>query len=164
MKRIILILICIALLILDNTFAPFIAIYGYYPSFLLVFATSYSIIKGKKEGLIIGVISGLLQDIFFFQGFGVNALVNMWICYVVGIIGEGIWKDKRLIPIVSIFLSTIAKFLITYLIMYLYKIDVDLIKGVYVAIYNSILTLITYKLVYKFYNEDGKEFSWRVKY
>ena len=64
-KRIILILMSTILLILDNTFSPFISIRGAWPSFLFIFAIAYSIINGRKEGIIIGVISGLLQDIFF---------------------------------------------------------------------------------------------------
>ncbi len=164
MKRIILILVSIILLILDNTLAPFLSIHGNYPSLLFVFAISYSIINGEIEGIIIGIISGLLQDIFFFQGFGINTLINMWICFIAGFIGEGIWREKKLIPIVSIFIGTILKFTLVYFILYFFEINVDLIKGVYVAIYNSIFMLITYGLVYKIYNKDGKEFSWRNKF
>lgn len=94
MKRVILILISILLLILDNTFAPFISIKGVYPSFLFVFVISYSIINGTKEAVIMGVISGLLQDIFFFNGFGVNALANMICCVIAGVVGEDIWRKK----------------------------------------------------------------------
>ena len=125
-KRLILILMSVILLILDNTFSPFIAIRGAWPSILFVFSIAYSIINGRKEGIIIGVISGVLQDIFFFQGFGVNALVNMICCFIAGGIGDGIWREKKLIPVVTIFIATILKFFGIYIIMYFINENVDL--------------------------------------
>jgi len=49
MKKWILFLISLVLLILDNSFMPFLAIKGAFPSLLFVFAIAYSIINGKKE-------------------------------------------------------------------------------------------------------------------
>ena len=49
-KRIILILMSIILLILDNTFSPFIAIRGVWPSFLFIFSIAYSIILLRNDG------------------------------------------------------------------------------------------------------------------
>ena len=77
MKKWVLILISLVLLILDNSLIPFLAIKGAYPSLLFVFAIAYSIINGRSEAVVIGVISGLMQDIFFYNGFGINALINM---------------------------------------------------------------------------------------
>ena len=76
MKRIYLIIILILLLIIDNTILPSYFIGGVYPSFLFVFAMAYSIIRGKKEAVFIGIASGLLQDLFFFSGFGINLFLN----------------------------------------------------------------------------------------
>ena len=163
MKNVVLVLISILLLILDNSFTPFIKIEGAYPSLLFIFSISYSIIKGKEEGIKIGVISGLLQDIFFFRGFGINALINMLICYLAGLIGEGIWKEKKLIPMATIFIASIAKFFGVFLIMYFFNIKVDIFRGVYIGIYNSVLMLFVYGFIYKSYTKDGKQSSWRLK-
>ena len=64
MKKVILVLISILLLILDNSVMPFLSIYGAFPSLLFTFAVLYSIINGAEDALFIGVVSGLLQDIF----------------------------------------------------------------------------------------------------
>ena len=48
-----------------------------YPSLLFIFAIAYSIISGKKEAIFIGIVSGILQDIFFVKGFGINLLLNI---------------------------------------------------------------------------------------
>lgn len=160
-KRIILILMLIILLILDNTFSPFIAIKGAWPSLLFVFSIAYSIINGKKEGIIIGVISGLLQDIFFFQGFGVNALVNMIICFIAGEIGDGIWREKSLIPIVTIFIATILKVLGIYIILYFMKENVDVLRGMKAALYNSVIMLFSYNIILKFFEREDMRKAWR---
>lgn len=163
MKKLVMFLISVILLIIDNTFMPFIGIRGVYPSLLFVFAIAYSIINGTKEGIFIGVISGLLQDIFFFQGFGVNALVNMLCCSLAGSIGEGIWRKKKLIPVGTIFLTTILKTLGVFIILYILKINVSLLKGVFVGLYNSIFMFLMYGLIYKFSNKEFSKVNWRFK-
>lgn len=160
-KRVILILVTIILLILDNTFSPFLAIKGAWPNLLFVFSIAYSIINGKKEGVLIGVISGLLQDIFFFQGLGVNALVNMLCCFIAGIIGDGIWREKRLIPIITIFIATILKVLGIYVILYFMNQNVDLLRGIKTALYNSVIMLFSYGVILKFFEREDMRKAWR---
>lgn len=160
-KRLILILMSVILLILDNTFSPFIAIRGAWPSILFVFSIAYSIINGRKEGIIIGVISGVLQDIFFFQGFGVNALVNMICCFIAGGIGDGIWREKKLIPVVTIFIATILKFFGIYIIMYFINENVDLLRGIKTALYNSVIMLFSYSIILKFFEREDMRKDWR---
>ena len=117
MKKWILFLISLVLLILDNSFMPFLAIKGAFPSLLFVFAIAYSIINGKKEAVFIGVISGLLQDIYFYEGFGVNALINMLICLLAAFIGENIYREKKLIPTISMILLYMLKVLSVFLVL-----------------------------------------------
>ncbi|MBE6046864.1 MAG: rod shape-determining protein MreD [Clostridium sp.] len=160
-NRIILILISIILLVLDNTFSPFIAIGGAWPNFLFVFSIAYSIINGKKEGIIIGVVAGLLQDIFFCQCFGVNALVNMISCFVAGKIGDGIWREKKLIPIITMFVATISKVLIICIILHFMNQNVDLLRGIKTAIYNSVVMLFSYSIILKFFEREDMRKAWR---
>jgi rod shape-determining protein MreD len=160
-KRVVLVLLSSLLLIVDNSLAPFISIKGAWPSFLFVFAIAYSIINGPKEAMIIGIISGVLQDIFFYNGFGVNALINMIICYMAGYIGGMVWRDKRLVPILTVFCMTIAKFLGVFVILYLLKINIDVFRGVFTGIYNSIIMFFAYKVVIKFFNREDIRRTWR---
>ncbi|MDS0528014.1 rod shape-determining protein MreD [Clostridium sp. SHJSY1] len=160
-KRVILIIMTIILLILDNTLAPFIGIKGAWPSLLFIFAIAYSIINGKKEGVLIGVISGLLQDIFFYNLFGVNALINMLCCLAAGFIGEGIWRDKKLVPVITIFIGTILKFLGVFLIFVAFDINIDVFRGVITALYNSIIMLFAYKTILRFFDREDMRKAWR---
>lgn len=162
-QRIAVILFCILLLILDNTTMPFLNIVGAFPSLLFVFAISYSIILGESEGVFIGVVSGLLQDIFFFNGLGINAFTNLIICFLAAKIGENIFRNKKIIPILSGFLLSILKLIIITVIVYCFKIEVPIIDGIVVAFYNTVIMWITYGIIFKFFDDDYSKSSWRFK-
>ncbi|MGL4773052.1 MAG: rod shape-determining protein MreD [Clostridium sp.] len=163
MKKLVLILISVVLLILDNTLLPFFGINGAYPSLLFTFAVAYSLINGREEAVFIGVVSGMLQDIFFFWGFGVNALINMLICFMMAIIGEGILKNKRIIPVISVIGGYVLKHISLFIILYLVDVKIDLLRGVIIAIYDSVIMLFMYKWVFKLSNAEFIKRPWRFK-
>ncbi|SUY47767.1 rod shape-determining protein MreD [Clostridium putrefaciens] len=162
MKRVILILISLLLFIIDNTFMPFLEVNGVYPSLLIIFALSYSIINGYYEAILIGVFAGLLQDIYFFNGFGINALSNMCICLIAAKIGENIFKEKSLAPIISIFMLSILKGGIIFVILFILNIKINYFNIPFVALYNMIITTFVYNKIYSFsakpYMKNYKDF------
>lgn len=163
MKKWVLILISLVLLILDNSLIPFLAIKGAYPSLLFVFAIAYSIINGRSEAVVIGVISGLMQDIFFYNGFGINALINMLICLIAAIIGENIYREKRLIPVISVILLYLLKILAVFTIFKLMGRSIDIQVGMFTALYSSVVMFLGYDFVLRIYNIEYKKRSWRFK-
>ncbi|WP_288479513.1 rod shape-determining protein MreD [uncultured Clostridium sp.] len=166
MKRIITILICIVLLIIDNTFAPFIGIKGAYPSFLFTFAVAYSLINNEREAVFIGGVSGILQDIFFSNTIGINALTNMLICLLVWYIGKNVFKRRKIVPVATMFLITILKHLSVFAIFSIlhYKMGISIEQLLIVAIYNSIIMLIGYRYVFKFSKQkDNLRSKWRLR-
>ena len=98
MEKLILILVSIGLAILDNSIIPFFSIRGGYPSLLFTFAIAYSLVNKREKSVFIGVVSGVIQDIFFFNGFGVNCFLNLLLCFLASLIGEGMIKNKRMVP------------------------------------------------------------------
>ncbi|MGL4875733.1 MAG: rod shape-determining protein MreD [Clostridium sp.] len=164
MKRVIIILICIILLIFDNTVAPFLAIKGAFPSLLFTFAVAYSLVNEPKEAVFIGVLSGLLQDIFFNNAIGINALTNMLICLLVAYIGKSVFKRRNIVPVATMFAMTILKHLAVFTIFYIMHYKVDLSNVIYVAIYNSIIMLIIYRYVFKFSKQKvSLRSKWRLR-
>ena len=161
MKRVILILISLLLFILDNTFMPFLAIKGVYPSLLIIFALSYSIINGYYEAILIGIFTGLLQDIYFFNGFGINALCNMCICIIAAKIGTNIFKEKSLAPVISIFILSILKGVMIFIILFILNTRINYFNIPFVAIYNMIITIFVYKKIYNFSVKPYMKNYWR---
>lgn len=163
MERLIVVGISIILVILDNSFVPFFTIKGAYPSLLFTFAIAYSLINGKKKATFAGALSGMLQDIFFFHGFGVNSLLNLLICILASMIGEAIFKNKRLIPVCSMFFLTILKFIGIILVFHFVNIDIKFLGCLIMAIYNSVIMFFAYPLVMKISNEEYTKHKWRFK-
>lgn len=163
MEKLIIILVSIGLVILDNSLVPFFSINGAYPSLLFTFAIAYSLILGKEKAVFIGVVSGVLQDIFFFNGFGVNSLLNLLLCFLASIIGAGIIKHKRLIPVISIFGITILKYIGVTFIFYLLGIKIQLSNSIFMGIYNGVVMFFVYKLVMKIYDDEYSKQRWRFK-
>jgi len=164
MEKLIIILVSIGLVILDNSLVPFFSIKGAYPSLLFTFAIAYSIINGKEKAIFIGVVSGILQDVFFFHGFGVNSLLNLLLCLLASFVGEGIVKNKRLIPVVSIFCITIIKYMGIFLMFYLLDINIQFSKSIIMGIYNGVVMFFVYKVVMNVYDDEYSKQRWRFKW
>ena len=62
------------------------------PNIIMILVCSYALLRGKKEGLLVGFFSGLLVDLFFgyYEVIGINAFLYMMIGYIVGIFHD-IW-------------------------------------------------------------------------
>jgi rod shape-determining protein MreD len=150
MRKIIILTILIFVLeILDNTMVSMCSIHGYSPSLLFIFVLCYSMINDRWSALSVGLISGALQDLFFINGFGVNTLINMLICVLAGEIGRSLFKEKRLIPVLSILLLTFLKGILVFGVLYAIHIRVNMYGSAYVAIYSFIIAIFVYKPIYR---------------
>ena len=164
-KVLIVMLLSLIFLILDNTLMPFLSIKGVYPSLLILFILSYSIINGSWEGLWIGIFAGFLQDIFFFNGVGLNSFANMIVCVIAGLIGKSIFREKIFLPIVSTYCLYILRSIIIFSILYIFG-QISNVKNIfYAGFYDALLSVIFYKLVYnlcqkKFMQRDWKFGDW----
>lgn len=160
-KKLTLIVLCILFLILDNTVMPFFSVSGSYGSLLFVFVISYSFINDYKDAIIIGVFSGLLQDLYMFNGIGLNALTNMLLCILACKIGENIFKEKRLIPVISTFFLGLLKGVIIFSILYVLKIKMDIMPILINSIYSIVLSFFIYKRVYKLCEKPFMKKQWK---
>lgn len=164
MKRIIVIAISLFLLILENTILPSYSIMQGYPSILFVFAIAFSIINGKEDAMFIGIVSGLLQDLFFINGFGINLLVNFLLCLLAAKIGEGIFKNNRIIPVITCLIISILKIIMIAILFILFDKKINLNIAVMSALLNSIVMVIGYKFVLttskKYWKKDEWRFRW----
>lgn len=163
MKKILIILISILLLVIDNALLPNFSIMGSYPSLLFIFAIAYSIISGKKEAVFIGVISGILQDVYFIKGFGINSLSNLLLCILAAIIGENVLKENKIIPVLSAFILSIIKGIFVAILLMLFNQSVNYKSIVLIAFYNSIIMIIIYNIVLATCNKYVDSDKWRFK-
>ncbi|MGL5634002.1 MAG: rod shape-determining protein MreD [Sarcina sp.] len=161
MKRIILVLICILLFILDNSVMPFLGISGVYPSLLFVFVILFSTINGYWDAVILGSVSGILQDIYFSHIFGINAIINLALCLIAAYIGDTIIKNRIIIPVVTVAGLTAVKFIIILLIGKALSLSVPIENIVILVIYNFVMALVMYSWVSKISHRDLMKRNWK---
>ncbi|MPM47428.1 hypothetical protein SDC9_94138 [bioreactor metagenome] len=163
MKKIIyLFLITLLLFILDNTLVTFVAINHIYPSILLVFIISYAIINGSLEGMMLGILAGAFQDLYFSKWIGINMLSNMIICLLAAEIGKSIFKDKSIVPIVSTFFLSFIKGLFVLGVLFLLRVKTAGITVVlYKALYDMVISVLLYRFVFKLSETKTMKKEWR---
>jgi rod shape-determining protein MreD len=161
MKKVVLFLLCVLFLILDNTVVPFLAIKGYYPSLLFTFVLCYAIVNDKWSALWIGVFSGLLQDLYLFNGFGVNSLTNMLVCVLASLFGDNLFREKSLIPIMSTLMFSLIKNALVFSVLYIAKQYTDPKVIVFNSVYGLLISFFMYKRVYNLCQRPFMKREWK---
>ena len=92
-----------------------------------------------------------------------NSLLNLLLCLLASFIGEGIVKNKRLIPVVSIFFITIIKYMFVFVIFYLLNIEIQFSKSIIMGAYNGVAMFFVYKVVMNVYDDEYSKQRWRFK-
>ncbi|WP_304508712.1 rod shape-determining protein MreD [Anaerotignum sp.] len=86
--------------ILQTTLFQHLAIQGVFPNTALIIVVSYALLRGSKEGCIIGICSGLLFDIFFGTTTGYYGLLFFIICFFTGKSQKNFYRENYLLPII----------------------------------------------------------------
>lgn len=124
------------------------------PNLIMILVCSYALLRGKKEGLLVGFFSGLLVDLFFgyYEIIGINAFIYMMIGYVIGIFHELWYLQDILIPIITVAVCDFIYNFIYYVITFLLRNKLDFvhyIKSVILPeiVYSVFLVVFIYRLL-----------------
>lgn len=152
-RRIVMILLVIFSFALQSTLLKQIAIGSISPNFIVILTASFALMRGKKEGMFVGFLSGLLIDIFSGGAIGFHALMYSCVGYANGFCYRIFYDDDIKMPIFLVAVSDFAVNLVFYIVRFLLRGRLDffyyfgriLIPEV---IYTMILTMLCYKLLY----------------
>ncbi len=153
MKRCITIgIIIIVCFLLQSTIFHYIELAGVVPNLLLIVTMSFGLMRGRREGMLVGFFSGLLIDIFFGSVLGPYALIYMTMGYVNGFFHRIYYVEDVLLPMLMITLNDFIFNVIIYLIYFLLRNRLNF--GEYLLtvilpemIYTIIITLFFYKFL-----------------
>lgn len=153
MKRCITIgIIIIVCFLLQSTIFHYIELAGVVPNLLLIVTMSFGLMRGRREGMLVGFFSGLLIDIFFGSVLGPYALIYMTMGYANGFFHRIYYVEDVLLPMLMITLNDFIFNVIIYLIYFLLRNRLNF--GEYLLtvilpemIYTIIITLFFYKLL-----------------
>ena len=127
------------------------------PNLLLILTSLLGFMGGKKYGMYIGFISGLLIDIFFGNILGFNAVIYMYIGYINGFFNKLFFDDQFLLPVGLVLGSDFVYNFIYYIFKFLLRNKLDFsfyLLHVIIPeiVMTAVVTLIFYKLIYIFYD------------
>lgn len=162
-RKITIALLIIISYLLQTTYSSQISIGNITPNLLIIIVCIFALLRGRKEGLLIGFFAGLLPDLFY--GYaditGFYSLVYMYLGYMIGFIHEIIYTDDIIIPVaftaICDFLSNFAYYIIAFALRNKLQFNVyfkDIILPE--LIYTVFLTVFLYKL-YKVINDILEE-------
>ena len=148
------IVLAIIILLAEGSYFSFIFFRSMVPDLLLIFVVCLSFLWGEKKGVILGLICGFLQDLFFGPAIGFFTLAKMAAAYFSGLSSREIYKDQIIGPMLTVFLSTfVHEFAVFFLVglfwgnrfTFFFALDQVFLPR---ALYHLVLTIIIYPLLY----------------
>jgi rod shape-determining protein MreD len=98
--------ILIGIAILQSTVVPQISVWGVFPDLPLLVVVSWSLVRGKREGIIWGFVAGLAVDFLSGAPFGAATLALMAAGFLSGLGEATVFRTHILLPLVTVFLAT----------------------------------------------------------
>lgn len=139
--------------ILQGTVFQSLSIASISPNLLLILTVSIGIMRGKKEGLLIGFFSGLLIDIFYGNLVGFYAFIYMYIGFLNGFLCKIFYDEDIKIPMMFVAISDICYGFVVYVLQFMLRGRMDMLSYVRHIIipemvYTVLVTLIVYRGLY----------------
>lgn len=103
--------IVIALLLLvaivQTALIPYLSIWGIFADLPLLFVVSWSLLQGKRQGLLWGSIAGMCIDILSGAPFGAATLSLALVGFLAGLGQTTVFRYYMVLPLLTVFLATI---------------------------------------------------------
>ncbi|HEY8418267.1 MAG TPA: rod shape-determining protein MreD [Limnochordales bacterium] len=100
--------VVIGLLVVQLAGLAHLPLWGVRPELLLVFVLGVALQRGALEGLILGMLVGLLHDLPGGHLIGLSAVAYGAACFVVGLVGERVFPDRILVVLGMVALGTLV--------------------------------------------------------
>lgn len=122
------------------------------PNLLIIVTSSFGFMRGKKEGMVVGFISGLLIDIMFNDLIGFYALIYTLLGYANGFFRKIFYDDDIKLPLTLIAASDFLYGHIVCIFMFIMRSRLDYfyyLKSIIIPelIYTILITLILYQVI-----------------
>ena len=123
---------------------PHLTLGGIVPNLFVICTVSIGMIRGKKEGCLIGFFFGILMDALFALYFGFYALILSVIGYMAGYVQQIFYEEDMTLPIVMIGVGDLIYSAAIYLASFLTRGRMDFFPEI---IYTLILAVFLYRII-----------------
>lgn len=146
------VLIVIICFLLESTVFQSLSFASITPNLLIVVTASFGFMRGKREGMLVGFLSGLIIDIFFGDLIGFYALIYMVLGYVNGFFKRIFYPDDIKLPLILISASDfiLGNLVFVFLFVMRSKFDYWYYLGHIIIpelIYTVLVTLVLYQII-----------------
>ena len=141
---------------LQTSLLPFIGYNGVSANLMLLLTVSTAFIHGYRQGVLMGLITGTLQDFTTGSFFGCTILSYMIIGLVFGKFSGPFFKDQMFFPVLSAPVAATMYFFIMAGLLFLLGYRINLTQSIQtilqpLIIYQVIFSWAVHKVVYSFY-------------
>lgn len=152
MRVIVLGVLLIIIHILEATLFQFIRIGGIVPNLMISIIVSFALLRGSKEGLLLGIEAGLLYDLSFGLNIGFTVILYGLIGALCGLFNQKFYRENFIIPFICILMSVLF-YNIMHILCFAGKGKLNFIyciKSIMIPemIYTITISLIVYQLSY----------------
>ena len=130
---------------------PFIPFLYSSPNLLIILTFTYGFSLGVEEGMLYGVLCGVLMDLYFAGPFGFFTLLFIWIGYINGRLSAFFYEEYIVLPVIVCMISEVMYNVFIYVFRFLIR---DKFEVLYylknIVIPEVIITLIFTLLLYRF--------------
>lgn len=153
MRILITALIILVNFILQTTLFPLLAIQGIFPNTALIIVTSYALLRGSKEGAIVGGFTGLLMDVFFSSMIGFYTLLYLVIGLFFGRSQRTFYRENYLLPVIFCTASTIIYQAVIYITGFMFRVEGNILFFLISMllpeiVYTAIVTVLVYRILF----------------
>lgn len=120
-RRIIYAVIIIISFLLQTTFFQTLSFLPVAPNLLMIFTSLIGLMRGQREGMVLGLICGVLIDLFFSPYMGVYALIYMYIGFGCGFFNKMFYPHDYKLPIAIVAGSDLIYGLLVFFFMFLFR-------------------------------------------
>ena len=153
MKRVITLAILILIsFLLQYSIFSFHSTRGVSPNLLLILTMSFGIMRGRKEGMLIGFFSGFLCDVFYGELLGPYMLLYMIIGYVNGFFHRNYLMEDIFLPVVIVTFDEFVFETAIYVFVLLLNKRFDFKEYLFSIIFPQMMyTVVVSIIIYRFY-------------
>lgn len=139
--------------LLQTTLFPLFAIQGIFPNTALIIVTSYALLRGSKEGALVGVGTGFLMDVFFSTMIGFYSLLYLAIGLLFGRSQRNFYRENYILPVIFCAVSTVLFQAVLYITGFLFRGEGNILYFLFSVIlpeivYTAIVTVPLYRILF----------------
>lgn len=170
-RKLVLGVLVLVTFILQSTVFKDLSIASTSPNLLLILTVSFGLMRGKKTGIYVGFLSGIMIDLFYGNLFGFNALLYMWIGYLNGFLCTVFFDEDIKVPMVLVTISDLFYGCVVYVLQFMLRGRFDFpgyLGKVIIPeiVYTIVMTLVLYRLFYRINRQllahevEGQQSPW----